>query len=156
MSDFIQGKLDKIEGTRIGLVTARFNRDVTKKLEEGAIEALLKIGYSKNELSIVRVPGVVEIPLMAKTLLEENCDGIVVLGVVIRGETSHYDYVCQSVERGITHLILEYSAPIGFGVLTTEDKTQALERAGGRKGNKGFDAAEVTVEMLNSIRILKK
>jgi 6,7-dimethyl-8-ribityllumazine synthase len=129
---------------KIGVVTARFNSEVTEKLEEGAISYLENCDV---EVLAVKVPGAVEIPLACQALLEAGCDGVVALGAVIRGDTSHYDYVCNSVERGITALMLQYSAPIGFGVLTTENEEQALERAGGKHGNKGEEAAQVVIEM---------
>ena len=156
MSDVIQGEVKKVEGTRIGVVVARFNRPVTEKLEQGAVQALKEAGYTDGEISVVRVPGAVEIPLIAKALLDQGYAGVVTLGVVIRGETTHYDYVCQSVERGVTELMLSYGAPVSFGVLTTENGEQALARAGGSKGNKGYEAAEVTLEMLNALKILKE
>jgi 6,7-dimethyl-8-ribityllumazine synthase len=104
----------------------------------------------------VRVPGAVEIPLAAQALLDIGCDGVVTLGAVIRGETSHYDYVCNSVERGVSELMLKYKKPIGFGVLTTENDEQAEARAGGKHGNKGAEAAEVVVEMIGLLKELKK
>src|SRR5690349_6954640 len=104
---------------KIGVVTSRFNEDVTSKLEEGAIEFLENFQDAEIEIWSVRVPGAVEIPLVCKTLLDKGCDGVVALGAVIRGETSHYDLVCNSVERGVTQLMLETGKPIGFGVITT-------------------------------------
>lgn len=100
------------------------------------------------QVSLVKVPGAVEIPLACKALLDRGCDGVVALGAVIRGETSHYDYVCNSVERGVSQLMLEYKKPIGFGVLTTENEEQAMDRVGGRHGHKGAEAAQVTLEMI--------
>jgi 6,7-dimethyl-8-ribityllumazine synthase len=135
-----------IRELKVGVVTARFNSEVTEKLEEGAISYLEDC--DGVQVYAVRVPGAVEIPVTAQTLIEAGCDGVVVLGAVIRGETSHYDYVCQSVERGITELMLAYNTPIGFGVLTTENEQQALDRAGGKHGNKGEEAAQVVMEMI--------
>ncbi len=131
---------------KIGVVTARFNAEVTEKLEAGALNYLE--GCEGVEVYAVRVPGAIEIPVAAQTLLEAGCAGVVALGAVIRGETTHYDYVCQSVERGVTELMLAYNAPIGFGVLTTENEEQALDRAGGKHGNKGAEAAQVVMEMI--------
>lgn len=135
---------------KIGVVTSRFNEEVTSKLEEGALQYLESISGGGVEIEIfsVRVPGAVEIPLACKALFNQGCDGVVALGAVIRGETSHYDYVCNSVERGITALMLEYGRPIGFGVLTTDNEEQAFDRCGGKHGNKGAEAAQVTVEMI--------
>lgn len=142
-----QGKVHG-EGLKIGVVTARFNSEVTEKLEQGALEALQKAGVKPENIIATRVPGAVEIPLIAQALFERNeVHGVVALGVVIRGETSHYDYVCNSVERGCSELSLTVGRPVGFGVLTTENKAQALARAGGEKGNKGAEAAEVVLEM---------
>lgn len=129
---------------KIGVVTARFNSEVTDKLEEGALN------YLENcevEILAVKVPGAVEVPLACQALLKAGCAGVVALGAVIRGDTSHYDYVCNSVERGITALMLQYNKPIGFGILTTENEEQAMDRAGGKHGNKGEEAAQVVIEM---------
>lgn len=133
---------------KIGIVTSRFNQEITQKLKDGATEALVK--YSKAPVEIVsyEVPGAVEIPLATQWLFENGCDGVVTCGAVIRGDTTHYDVVCNSVERGVTHLMLQFGKPIGFGVITTENEDQALARAGGAHGNKGFDAAQVCLEML--------
>lgn len=131
--------------TKVGVVTARFNSEITEKLENGALDLLEEAGA---EIYAVKVPGAVEIPLAVKMLFDHGCDGVVALGAVIRGDTSHYDVVCNSVERGITQLMLEYKKPIGFGVITTENEEQALARAGGEHGNKGTEAAQVTLEMI--------
>lgn len=139
---------------RIGVVTSRWNFEITGKLEEGALSLLEDAG--DFEILSVRVPGAVEIPLACQALLEKGCDGVVALGCVIRGDTSHYDYVCQSVERGVTTLMLEYKKPIGFGVLTTENEEQALDRAGGKHGNKGAEAAAVTLEMVGLLSSLSR
>ncbi len=138
---------------KVGVVTARFNSEVTDKLEDGAITLLEE---NNVEILCVKVPGAVEIPLACQSLLDAGCDGVVALGAVIRGETSHYDYVCNSVERGVTHLMLDYKKPIGFGVLTTENDEQALDRAGGKHGNKGAEAAQVTLEMIGLTKDIKK
>ena len=138
---------------RVGVVTARFNSEVTEKLEEGALSLL-----EENEVEVfnVKVPGAVEIPLACQTLFEAGCAGVVALGAVIRGETSHYDSVCNSVERGVTQLMLQYKKPIGFGVLMTENDEQALDRSGGKHGNKGAEAAQVMLEMMGLIDDIKK
>jgi 6,7-dimethyl-8-ribityllumazine synthase len=122
-------------------------------LLDGALNVLEE---AQVEVLSVKVPGAVEIPLATKTLLEAGCDGVVALGAVIRGETSHYDYVCNSVERGITHLMLETGKPIGFGVLTTENEEQAFDRVGGKHGHKGAEAAQVVIEMVGLLKDLKK
>lgn len=138
---------------KVGIVTSRFNSEVTYKLEDGALNYLEECGV---EVLQVRVPGAVEIPLACQALLDKGCAGVVACGAVIRGETSHYDYVCTSVERGITQLMLDYKKPIGFGVLTTENDQQAMDRAGGKHGNKGAEAAQVTMEMIGLLKDLAR
>lgn len=137
---------------KVGVVTARFNSEVTDKLEEGALSYLENFDV---EVLAVKVPGAVEIPLACQALLDAGCAGVVALGAVIRGETSHYDYVCNSVERGVTALMLETKKPIGFGVLTTENDEQAMDRAGGKHGNKGGEAAQVVMEMIGLLKDLR-
>lgn len=144
----LEGELNA-KGLKVGVVTARFNSEITVKLEAGALRALQEM--SCTEIHAVRVPGAVEIPLAAKALIDSGCDAVVALGAVIRGETSHYDYVCSSVERGCTELQLRSGKPVAFGVLTTENEEQALARAGGHHGNKGTEAAQVAVEMFRLI-----
>ena len=145
-----QGEM-KADGLKIGVVTARFNHEVTYKLEAGALKALEEMGC--KSIRAVRVPGAFEIPLAAKHLLDAGYDAVVALGAVIRGETTHYDYVCSAVERGCTELQLVSGKPVAFGVLTTENDEQALDRAGGKHGNKGAEAAQVAVEM---VRLMQK
>lgn len=151
MTNILQGSWDATN-LRIGVVTARFNSEVTEKLEEGALRALKEMGCLESDIRAVRVAGAFEVPLAAKALLDAGCDGVVALGAVIRGETSHYDYVCSAVERGCTELALRSGKPVGFGILTTDTDEQAMDRAGGRHGNKGAEAAQVVVEM---VRLLK-
>jgi 6,7-dimethyl-8-ribityllumazine synthase len=141
---------------KIGVVTSRFNSEVTSLLEEGALQFLEGVETPHIEIEAVRVPGAVEIPLACQALFARGCDGVVALGAVIRGETSHYDYVCNSVERGITALMLEYKKPIGFGVLTTENEEQAMDRAGGKHGNKGTECAQTVLEMIGLLEELEK
>ena len=131
---------------KVGVVTARWNQEITSRLEEGAISYLESC--EDVEIFAALVPGAVEIPLACQAFLEAGCDGVVALGVVIRGDTSHYDYVCNSVTDGVTRLMLDYKKPIGFGVLTTENEEQAFARAGGDHGNKGEEAAQVVMEMI--------
>jgi 6,7-dimethyl-8-ribityllumazine synthase len=132
----------------IGVVTARFNSEITDKLEQGALD-FLNSQSDIVEVFSVKVPGAVEIPLACKALFDQGCEGVVALGCVIRGDTSHYDYVCNSVERGVSQLMLEYKKPIGFGVLTTENEEQAFARCGGEHGNKGTESAQVALEMIH-------
>ena len=136
------------------MVTARFNAEVTSLLEKGALGELKKLGC--EDVRAVHVPGAFEIPLAAKALLDAGCDGVVALGAIIRGETSHYDYVCNAVERGCSELSLQLGKPVGFGVLTTENDEQAMDRAGGKHGNKGAEAAQVTVEMVRLTRAIAR
>ncbi len=145
----LQGSLQIQSRWKIALVTSRFNQEITELLEKGAYERLLELGVSPERIIRVRVPGAVEIPLAALQLLDSDCDAVIALGAVIRGETSHYDYVCNSVERGCSQVMLQTKKPVVFGVLTTDNEEQALARVGGAHGHKGREAAEVAVEMLN-------
>ncbi len=150
----LQGSLKPKGSWKVGLVTARFNHEITEALETGAFERLLEIGLKTDQIVRVRVPGAVEIPLAAQTLLDRGFDGVIALGAVIRGETTHYDYVCNSVERGCSQVMLNFKKPVVFGVLTTEDEEQAQARIGGAHGHKGRDAADVLVEMLNLVETI--
>ncbi len=135
---------------RIGVVTSRFNPKVTERLEQGALSRLSELGIEPEMVNVTRVPGAYEIPLAAKWLIEEaRCDAVIALGAVIRGDTAHFDYVCNSVERGCTILQLEKGCPVVFGILTTDTDQQAMDRVGGSHGHKGRDAADVALEMLN-------
>lgn len=142
-----QGSLKVQERWKIGIVTSRFNSQITEGLEVGCYQRLLELGVKAEHIARVRVPGAVEIPLAALKLLERDCDAVIALGAVIRGETTHYDYVCNSVERGCSEVMLRTKKPVVFGVLTTENEEQAEARVGGAHGHKGRDAAEVAVEM---------
>lgn len=135
---------------KVGVVTARWNSEITQKLEEGAISYLESC--EGVEIFAALVPGAVEVPLACQAFLDAGCDGVVALGAVIRGETSHYDYVCNSVTDGITRLMLDYKKPIGFGILTTENEEQAIARTGSAEHmNKGEEAAQVVMEMIGLI-----
>lgn len=142
------------QGLRIGVVTARWNSQITYLLEEGALKELKELGCTN--VQSVRVPGAFEAPLACKALLDAGCDAVIALGCVIRGETTHYDYVCQSVERGCTELQLRTGKPVGFGILTTENEEQARDRAGGKHGHKGLECAQVVVEMARLLETIKK
>jgi 6,7-dimethyl-8-ribityllumazine synthase len=141
---------------RIGVVTGRFNREVTERLQHGCIKKLREMGIAEEDIADVTVPGAFEIPLAAQTLLESGCDGVVALGAIIRGETSHYDYVCSAVERGCTELQLKFGKPVTFGVLTTENEEQAFDRVGGKHGHKGEEAAAVCIEMIELIKNIRR
>ena len=145
----LQGTLKPQTRWKIGIVTARFNLEITEALEVGAYQRLIELGLKPEQIIRTRVPGAVEIPLAALQLLDRECDAILALGAVIQGETKHFDYVCQAVERGCMDVMLQTKKPVVFGVLTVENEAQAKDRIGGAHGHKGRDAAEVAVEMLN-------
>lgn len=140
---------------RLGIVTSRFNDEITSKLESGASARLLELGAKEDQIMRLSVPGAVEIPLAAQALLKKGCIGVIALGAVIRGETAHFDYVCRSVERGCTNVALEFGRPVAFGVLTTDNDEQAHDRVGGRHGHKGKEAADVVVEMIQLLKELQ-
>jgi 6,7-dimethyl-8-ribityllumazine synthase len=140
---------------KIGVVTAKFNREITQELEKGALDYLQSQKIDSKNIINVHVPGAIEIPLATKALLAKGCDAVIALGAVIRGDTSHYDLVCNSVERGIGQLMLETGKPIAFGVITTENEDQAWSRTTGSHGNKGTEAAQVALEMLQLLKELK-
>lgn len=145
----IEGKMD---GPRfpIGVIVSRFNEKVTSKLMEGAQTRLKELGFEPDEVTLVHVPGAVEIPIVAQKLAEQGrYRAIVALGCVIRGETTHYDYVCDQASQGCLRVSLKYDLPVVFGVLTTENAEQALSRAGGKKGHKGREAVDAAVEMVS-------
>lgn len=137
------------EKSKVGIVVSRWNSMITEKMLDGALKALRSNGIQDDDITVVRCPGSYEIPLTVQKLIQtREVDGVVALGVVIRGGTPHFEYVCEAVNRGITDLILKHNKPIAFGVLTTDDVKQALERAG-EKGNKGGEAALALLEMIS-------
>ncbi len=138
---------------RIGIVAARFNEFITSKLLGGALDGLKRHEVSEDSIDIAWVPGAFEIPLIASKMAKSGkYDAVICLGAVIRGSTTHYDYVCSEVSKGIAHVSLNNDIPVMFGVLTTENIEQAIERAGTKAGNKGFDCAVGAIEMVNLIR----
>ena len=148
----IEGKLDA-KGLKISLVVSRFNEFISSKLVEGALDCLRRHGIKEEDLRIVWVPGSFEIPLVAKTLaLKKEDDAIIALGAVIRGGTDHYTYVASEVAKGIANASLETGIPIIFGVLTTDSIEQAIERAGTKMGNKGFEAALSAIELAHVMK----
>jgi 6,7-dimethyl-8-ribityllumazine synthase len=147
----LQGKMEPQSRWKVGIVTSRFNHEITERLEAGCYERLIELGLKPGQITRVRVPGAVEIPLAATHMLDRAYDGVIALGAVIQGDTKHFDYVCNSVERGCTELMLKSKKPVIFGVLTTNDERQAEERVGGSHGHKGRDAADTLVEMLNLV-----
>jgi 6,7-dimethyl-8-ribityllumazine synthase len=149
MSQFLEGHL-KGEGRRVGIVVSRFNGFVTERLLEGALDCLVRHGADAEGVSVARVPGSWEIPLAARRIAASGrYEGIICLGAVIRGATPHFDYVASEVSKGIASISLETGVPIAFGVLTTETVEQAVERAGSKAGNKGWDAAATVLEMMD-------
>ncbi len=144
------------DGAKIALVASRFNEFITSKLIAGAVDGLKRHGVEDDDISLAWVPGAFEIPLIAKKLaLSKKYDAVICLGAVIRGSTTHYDYVCNEVSKGIAHVSLEANIPVLFGVLTTENIEQAIERAGTKAGNKGYDCALSAIEMINLSKSLE-
>ena len=148
----LEGKLTA-EGLRIGIVAARFNEFITNKLVSGAIDALTRQGASAENMTMAWVPGAFEIPLAAQKMASSGkFDAVICLGAVIRGSTPHFDYVSNEVTKGVAHVGLQTGVPTVFGVLTTDTIEQAIERAGTKAGNKGFDAAMTAIEMANLLK----
>lgn len=142
-------------GLKFGIVTARFNDFINDKLLSGAVDALVRHGASEDDIDTVWVPGAFEIPLVAKKMAESGkYDAVICLGTVIRGSTTHYDYVCNEAAKGIGTVALQTGVPVMFGVLTTENIEQAIERAGTKAGNKGAECALGAVEMVNVLKAL--
>jgi 6,7-dimethyl-8-ribityllumazine synthase len=154
MANVIEGKL-LAEGFKFGIVVARFNEFITSKLLSGALDALKRHGAKDIDVDVAWVPGAFEIPLAAKKMAESTkYHSVICLGAVIRGSTSHYDYVCSEVSKGVATVGLSTGVPTIFGVVTTENIEQAIERAGTKAGNKGTDAAVSAIEMANLFRNL--
>ena len=147
-----EGKLIP-EQIKVGIVAARFNVFITSKLLSGAIDGLVRHDVKEEDIDVAWVPGAFEIPLIASKMAKSGkYDAVICLGAVIRGSTSHYDYVCSEVSKGIASVSLSSDIPVMFGVLTTENIEQAIERAGTKAGNKGYDCALGAIEMVNLIR----
>ena len=150
----LEGKL-LAEGMKIGIVAARFNEFIVSKLLSGAEDALIRHGANGDDITVAWVPGAFEIPTAAQKMAKSGkYDAVICLGAVIRGSTSHYDYVCNEVSKGVAHIALETGVPTLFGVVTTENIEQAIERAGTKAGNKGYDAAMAAIEMVSLSRLL--
>lgn len=140
---------------KFGIVAARFNEFIVSKLIGGAEDALLRHGTNEDDITLAWVPGAFEIPTAAKQMAQSGkYDAVICLGAVIRGATSHYDYVCNEVSKGIAHISLETGLPVMFGVVTTENIEQAVERAGTKAGNKGYDVAVSAIEMVDLLKKL--
>lgn len=147
-----EGKL-QAKGYRIGIVLSRFNQFISGHLLEGALEALKKLGAEEANISVYKVPGAFEIPLVARMLArKKQVDGILCLGVLIRGETPHFDFLSAEVTKGLAQVAMEEGLPLAYGILTVETLEQGIERAGTKAGNKGYNAAMALVEMLNLLQ----
>lgn len=151
-----EGKL-VAEGVRVGIVAARFNEFIVSKLLSGALDGLARHDVKESDVDIAWVPGAFEIPLIAQKMAKSGkYDAVICLGAVIRGATSHYDYVCNEVSKGIAAVSMNSDIPVMFGVVTTENIEQAIERAGTKAGNKGYDCALSAIEMVNLIREIER
>ncbi len=150
LSSYQASEIQDAKGMRIGISLAQWNHEITNALYEGAIKTLVKHGVNESDIYTFSVPGSFELPLGAKWLFEEkDVDAVLCLGCVIQGETRHFDFICQSVAQGIMDLNLSLGKPVIFGVLTTDNQQQALDRAGGKHGNKGTEAAATALQMLS-------
>jgi len=150
--DIFQGKL-KAEGLKIGIVLSRYNQFISERLFEGALDALDKLGAEKKNISVYKVPGSFEIPVVTKKLAEsKRVDGILCLGALIRGDTPHFEYLSAEVTKGLAQISMDKGIPVSFGILTVDTIEQGIERAGTKAGNKGYDSAFSLVETLNLIR----
>jgi len=144
-----QGKL-QAKGLKVGIVVSRFNQFISESLLEGALDALYKMGAEDKDISIYKVPGSFEVPLVAKKLAKtKKVDGIICLGVLIRGETPHFDFLSAEVTKGLAQISMEEGMPVAYGILTVDSIEQGIERAGTKAGNKGYDSAFALVETLN-------
>jgi 6,7-dimethyl-8-ribityllumazine synthase len=156
MANVIEGTVDA-RGMKIGVIVSRFNNFVTAKLLEGALEGLKTHGGADDDLTVVHVPGAFEIPIVAAMMAGRGkFDALVCLGAVIRGDTPHFEYVCDAVTRGISKAVWEYRIPISFGVLTTDNVQQSMERSGVKDANKGYEAALSAIEMVSVLRQLAR
>jgi len=152
MMKIYEGKLSA-DGIKVGIVAARFNEFITSKLLSGALDCLNRENVEESDIEVAWVPGAFEIPLIASRMAASGrYDAVICLGAVIRGNTSHYDYVCSEVSKGIAHVSLSSGIPVMFGVLTTDNIEQAIERAGTKAGNKGAECAHGAIEMVNLMR----
>jgi len=155
MATVLEGKLDG-EGRKFGIVVARFNSFISERLLDGCLDGLHRHGVDDADITIARVPGALEIPLMVKKLIEKGgLDAVIALGTVIRGATAHFDYVAAESAKGVAQITLQTGVPVINGIITTETIEQAIERAGSKVGNKGWDAALAAIEMVSLSRQLK-
>lgn len=148
----IEGDL-QAKGVRFGIVVSRFNDFITSRLLDGALDALIRHGADEKDIEIVKVPGSFEIPMVAKTMARKGIyNAIICLGAIIRGATPHFEYVAAEVSKGIASASMETGVPISFGIITSDTIEQAIERAGSKSGNKGWDAAMTAIEMAQVIK----
>lgn len=155
MPKVVEGRLSA-QGFRFAVVVSRFNDFICSRLMEGAVDALSRHGCEEKNIVIIRVPGAFEMPLAARKMVRtEQYNAVICLGAVIRGATPHFDYVAAEVSKGIASVALESEIPVTFGVLTTDNLEQAIERAGSKSGNKGYEAAMAAIEMVNLFRELQ-
>ena len=153
--NLIEGNVVAKKGLRVGIVASRFNSFIVQKLLDGAVDGLVRHGVEEKNISAMWVPGAFEIPLAAKKMAEsDKYDAVIAVGAVIRGSTTHYDYVCAEVSKGIASVSLSADKPVLFGVITTENIEQAIERAGSKAGNKGYDCALAAIEMVNALELV--
>ena len=151
----LEGKLVAADGVKIGIVAARFNEIIVNKLVGGAVDGLVRHGVDEENITTAWVPGAFEIPFIASKMAKSGkYDAIICVGAVIRGDTSHYDYVCAEVSKGVAQVGLQSEIPVLFGVLTTDTIEQAISRAGSRAGNKGYDCALSAIEMINLSKLV--
>lgn len=153
--NLVEGKLVAPAGMKVGIIASRFNEIIVNKLLGGAVDGLVRHGVEEKNITAVWVPGAFEIPVIAdKMAASGKYDAVIAVGAVIRGSTTHYDYVCAEVSKGVAQVSLQTGVPVIFGVLTTDNIEQAIERAGTKAGNKGSDAAKTAIEMANLVKLV--
>ncbi|MEC7641603.1 MAG: 6,7-dimethyl-8-ribityllumazine synthase [Nitrospinota bacterium] len=156
MTKIVEGKLDGT-GFKFGIVVSRFNDFITSKLQEGALDTLVRHGVKKDDIEVIKVPGAFEIPIAAKKLSQaEKYDAVICLGAVIRGATPHFNYVAAEASKGVAETAYNADIPVLYGVLTTDNLEQAIERAGAKSGNKGWETALAAIEMVNLFEQIKR
>ncbi len=157
LSDYDANRVPSGEGMKFGMVVAEWNWEITGAMAQGALDTLIKHGVRKEHIEIETVPGSFELTMGGQLMIETGrFDAIILIGCVIQGETRHFDFICQGVTQGAVDLTLKYNIPVIYGVLTTENQQQALDRAGGKHGNKGDEAAVTAIKMADSVRRLRR
>jgi 6,7-dimethyl-8-ribityllumazine synthase len=153
--NLLEGKVVAAEGMKVGIIASRFNEIIVNKLLGGAVDGLVRHGVEEKNITAAWVPGAFELPLLAQKMAKSgNYDAVICVGAVIRGDTSHYELVCNEAAKGIAHVGMETGIPVLFGVITTENIEQAIARAGSKAGNKGYDCALSAIEMVNLMRMM--